>query len=135
MGLDLGDQRIGVAVCDAARRVATPVTTIQRVGDRSVEHDHIADVVAEHDAVLVVVGLPLSLSGEVGPAARKVLTEVKRLRKRLGIEVVTHDERLSTVHAEGSLRHQGVKGAKRRAVVDQVAASVILQGWLDTNLT
>lgn len=131
LGLDLGDQRIGVAVCDAARRVATPLTTIRRVGDRTVEHGDIAAAVEEHDAVVVVVGLPLSLSGDVGPAARKVLSEVKGLRKRLGIEVVTHDERLSTVRAEDSLRQQGVTGPRRRAVVDQVAASVILQSWLD----
>jgi putative Holliday junction resolvase len=81
----------------------------------------------------VVVGLPLSLSGEVGPAARKVLTEVKSLRKRLAIEVVTHDERLSTVSAQESLRRQGRKGSKGRAVVDQLAAAVILQSWIDAN--
>ena len=82
---------------------------------------------------MVVVGLPLSLSGEVGPAARKVLAEVKSLRKRLAVEVVTHDERLSTVDAQGSLRHQGLKGPKGRAVIDQVAAAVILQSWIDSN--
>lgn len=81
--------------------------------------------------MVVVVGLPLSLSGDVGPAARRVLSEVKGLRKRLAVEVVTHDERLSTVDAEASLRAQGVNTRKGRSVVDQLAASVILQSWID----
>lgn len=134
MALDLGDRRIGVAICDDNRLVATPLDTIHRVGDRVIEHGHIRDLVDEHEAVVVVVGLPLSLSGEVGPAARKVLSEVKGLRKRLGVEVVTHDERLSTVDAEASLRTQGVNTRKGRKVVDQLAAAVILQRWIDATL-
>lgn len=72
------------------------------------------------------------MNGDVGPAARRVLSEAKGLRKRIGVEVVTHDERLSTVDAESSLRAQGVNSRKGRAVVDKVAASVILQGWIDS---
>ncbi|MCP3987640.1 MAG: Holliday junction resolvase RuvX [Actinomycetia bacterium] len=132
LGIDLGDKRIGIAICDADRLVATPLETINRVGNRPLEHDRIAELVADHEVTVVVVGLPLSLSGEVGPAARKVLSEVKGLRKRLAAEIVTHDERLSTVDAQGSLRRQGLKGQKGRAVIDQVAASVILQSWIDS---
>ncbi len=132
LGIDLGDRRIGVAICDSDRLVATPLETISRVGNRPVEHDRIVELATEHEVSVVVVGLPLSLSGEVGPAARKVLSEVKGLRKRLAAEVVTHDERLSTVDAQGSLRQQGLKGQKGRAVIDQVAASVILQSWIDS---
>ena len=128
----MGQKRIGVAICDAGRTVATPLETIKRVGDRGVEHGRIQQLVTDNAIVAVVVGLPLSLNGDIGPAAKQVLSEVKGLRKRLPVEVVTHDERLSTVHAEGSLRDQGVKGAKRRAVVDQVAAAVILQAWLES---
>jgi putative Holliday junction resolvase len=121
-----------VAVCDAARTVATPLTTLARMGDRRREHEAIAALAAEHDATLVVVGLPLSLSGEQGPAARAVRSEVAGLRRRLpGIQVAVHDERLSTVTAQRSLRAGGVDGRRGRAVVDQLAAAVILQSYLD----
>jgi putative Holliday junction resolvase len=78
-----------------------------------------------------VVGLPLSLDGSVGPAARGVLDETDELRACLGVRVVTWDERLSTVEAQQRLRAAGVKGRRSRGVVDQVAATVILQSWLD----
>ena len=133
IGLDLGSKRIGVAICDDGRTVATPLATVERVGDRAVEHARIAELVAEHGAALVVVGLPLSLDGSVGPAARSVLREAKALRRRLGVVVETHDERLTTVSAEASLRAGGVGGRGARRVVDQVAASVILQAWIDAS--
>lgn len=131
LGLDLGTRRIGVAVCDAARTVATPLETIDRVGDRRREHDEIERLIDEHGIAVLVVGLPLSLDGGVGPTAKAILSEVKALRKRLPIEVVTHDERLSTVTAESSLRAQGVGSRRGRSVVDQLAAAVILQAWID----
>lgn len=113
--------------------MATPLETIKRVGDRVIEHGHVERLIDEHRVVVVVVGLPLSLTGDVGPAARRVLSEVKGMRKRLPVEVVTQDERLSTVDAEASLRAQGVTARKGRGVVDQVAASVILQAWIDAS--
>ncbi|MDH3682314.1 MAG: Holliday junction resolvase RuvX [Acidimicrobiia bacterium] len=131
LGLDLGTRRIGVAICDQERSVATPLETIERVGDRRLEHERVSALVDEHDVAVVVVGLPLSLSGGVGPTARAVLSEVKGLRKRIAAEVVTHDERMTTVSAEASLRAQGVSSRRGRAVVDQVAAAVILQSWID----
>ncbi len=132
MALDLGERRIGVAICDDGQTVATPLGTVDRVGDRTLEHDDIAELVETHGIAVVVVGLPLLLNGDVGPMAKKVLTETKTLRRRLGVEVVTHDERLSTVAAEGSLRAQGIDARAGRAVVDQVAAAVILQSWIDS---
>lgn len=120
-----------MAICDDGRTVATPLETVQRVGDRSVEHGAIGDLVREHGATVVVVGLPIALDGSVGPAARKVLSEAKGLRRRLDVPVVTHDERLSTVEGARSLREQGVKGRDGRQVIDQLAASVILQSWID----
>lgn len=82
-----------------------------------------------------MVGLPLSLDGEVGPAAAAVLSEVKSLRRTLGgsrsVPVETQDERLTTVTAEDYLAERGIRGRKRREVVDQVAAAVILQTWID----
>lgn len=134
LALDLGDRRVGVAVCDEARMVATPYDTIDRVGDRRREHEQIEALIDETDATAVVVGLPLSLNGDLGPAARKVLSEVKALRRRFvsrRIPVITHDERHTTTTAADSLQRQGVRGRDRREMIDQVAASVILQDWID----
>lgn len=90
-------------------------------------------MIDEYGVSLLVVGLPLSLDGTIGSAGKTILSEVKSLRKRLGVEVVTHDERFTTVTAEGSLRAQGVDSRKGRSVVDQLAAAVILQSWLDAD--
>ncbi len=90
-----------------------------------------AELTVDNDVTVVVVGLPLSLDGTVGPAARAVLQEVKALRKRVAVAVVTHDERLSTVTATSSLQAHGVDARRGRSVVDQVAAAIILQSWLD----
>ena len=121
-----------MAVCDDRRSVATPLTTVRRVGDRRAEHEAIAALATEHGVTTVVVGLPLSLDGSDGPAARLVRSELKGLRRRLpGIEIVTHDERLSTVTANAALRRGGVDSRRGRDLVDQLAAAVILQSWID----
>jgi putative Holliday junction resolvase len=131
VGLDLGTRRIGVALSNSAGTVATPYDVLTRSDDRVDDHGRIAAIVDEAGAGVVVVGLPLSLDGSVGPAARDVLDEVDELRARLPVAVMTWDERLSTVEAQRRLRTAGVKGRKGRRVVDQVAATVILQSWLD----
>jgi putative holliday junction resolvase len=132
IGLDIGTRRIGVAVSDSAGTVATPYEVVTRSGDRAVDHRRIVELVAEVEADVVVVGLPLSLDGSIGPAARSILDEADELRAHLPVvSLVTWDERLSTVEAERSLRAGGVGGRKGRQVVDQVAATVILQSWLD----
>jgi putative Holliday junction resolvase len=131
LGLDLGARRIGVAVSDGAGKLATPYEVVGRSADRRSDHERIAALVDETGAAVVVVGLPLSLDGSVGPAADAILAETGELRARLPVEVVTWDERLSTAEAERSLRAMGVRGRKGRRVVDQVAATVILQSWLD----
>lgn len=131
VGLDFGARRIGVAVSDSARTVATPFETIKRVGDRTVEHGRIADIVDETEATAVVVGLPLSLDGSEGAAVRLVRSEIRGLAKRLPIPIETYDERFTTVTADRSLRVTGTRKQARRDVIDQVAAAVLLQGWLD----
>ncbi|MGH9287822.1 MAG: Holliday junction resolvase RuvX [Acidimicrobiales bacterium] len=131
LGLDLGSRRIGVALSDSAGMVATPYDVLTRVGDRMRDHGRIAELVDEAGAEVVVVGLPLSLDGSIGPAARSVLDETDELRARLLVGVITWDERLSTIEAKQRLRAAGVKDRKGRRVVDQVAATVILQSWLD----
>lgn len=131
VGIDFGSKRIGIAVSDSGRMVATPFETIKRVGDRTVEHGRIAEIIAEIDATVVVVGLPLSLDGSDGHAVKLVRSEVRGLAKRLSIPVEEYDERFTTVTAEQSLREMGTRRQAKRDVIDQVAAAVLLQGWLD----
>ena len=131
VALDIGTRRIGVALSDSAGTVATPYEVVTRSGDRSRDHRRIAALVEEAGAGIVVVGLPLSLDGSTGPAAQAILAEVDELRAALPVNVVTWDERLSTVEAERSLRAMRVRKGRHRQVVDQVAATVILQSWLD----
>lgn len=130
IGIDVGDARIGVAQSDPSGLIATPVETVRRgPGDLQ----RIAAITAEADAVEVVVGLPRSLSGGEGPAAARVREFAARVAGAVApVPVRLCDERLSTVSAEAVLRDQGRKGKKRRAVVDQAAAVVILQNALDT---
>ena len=132
LGVDLGSRRIGVAVCDDNRRVATPVTTLRRGENRAEDHKHLAALAADYGAREIVVGLPLTMSGTAGPAADAVLVEVEEMRAVVAVPVHTHDERLSTVSARGALRDAGRRGRRQRDVVDQVAAAVILQSWLDS---
>jgi putative holliday junction resolvase len=133
IALDIGDARIGVASSDPRGILATPVETIRRgPGDL----DRIAALAAEYDAVEIVVGLPRSLSGGEGPAAVKIRETAELVRQKVqeehsGPAVRLVDERFTTVTAERMLRERGKKGSKRRAVVDQAAAVVILQHALD----
>jgi putative Holliday junction resolvase len=133
LALDIGDVRIGVASSDPDGILATPVATIQR-GPGDLER--IAALAAELAAVEIVVGLPRSLSGGEGPAAVKIRETAERVRAKVqegnsGTAVRLVDERFTTVTAERMLRERGKKGSKRRAVVDQAAAVVILQHALD----
>jgi putative Holliday junction resolvase len=135
LGLDLGERRIGVALSDAGRVLASPLTVLERRGrDRAADHRAVVDLAREHEADTVVVGLPLSLDGTIGRAAQQVLAEVEQLRavaEPAGIAVDVHDERLTTVSAEQALIEARMRREARRRLVDKVAAAVMLQGWLD----
>ncbi len=133
LGVDLGAARIGLALSDATRTLASPLEVLARSGDPARDTRTIIDRANEMEADLVIVGLPLGLDGSIGTAARSALDEVDRLRSVAGDSpaVETHDERLTTVTAEQILREQGIKGQDRRRVVDKVAAAVMLQSWLD----
>lgn len=130
LGIDPGDARIGVARSDPSGFLATPVETVRRgKGDLA----RIAKILAEEEAVEVVMGLPRSLSGGEGPAAVKVRDFAAALARRVApVPVRLVDERMTTVSAEAMLRDRGRSGAKRRAVVDQAAAVLILQHALDS---
>jgi putative Holliday junction resolvase len=131
LGLDLGERRIGVALSDSAGTMATPYEVVTRSGSPARDHDRLAELVDETGAEIVVAGLPLSLDGSRGPAAERIESELADLRQRLPVPVETWDERLSTVEAERRLRSAGMGGRRRRHVVDQLAATVVLQSWLD----
>jgi putative pre-16S rRNA nuclease len=138
LGVDLGARRIGLAATDPGWILASPHATIERADDPAVDHRAIVGAATELGADRIVVGLPRSLSGAEGPAARAVLAEVSAigdLARPLGIEVETYDERFTTMIAQQGLRAANVRrGARRRAQreqVDAAAAAVILQSWLD----
>jgi putative Holliday junction resolvase len=132
--VDLGSRRIGIAFSDRGRTLASPWGTIERTGDLEADRHAVVDAVREVEASLVVVGLPLSLSGQAGPAAQAALGEAAALRdllEPLGVAVETVDERFTTVEAERALAAAGRRGKAARRVVDSAAAMVLLQAWLD----
>lgn len=129
LGVDPGDARIGVASSDPSGYLATPVETVSRGDDDLARLRHL---VVEFEAIRVYVGLPRSLSGKEGPAAARVRIFAQELADLIApVPVHLQDERLTTVSAEAMLRERGRKGQKRRAVVDQAAAVLILQSALD----
>ncbi len=128
MGLDVGERRIGVALSDASGFLATPLTTI---GARDRPLERIAKLAGEHGVVALVVGLPLTLRGEVGPQAQIVQKFAAALEEAVGLPVHLFDERLTSAAADQMLREMGVKPEKRKLQIDQVAAAIILQDYLD----
>jgi putative Holliday junction resolvase len=133
LGIDVGAVRVGVAICDPGGVLATPLVTVPRDVEGGSDVRTIAGLVAEHEAVGVVVGLPRTLAGRDGPAAEAARAFADALTGALDVPVELSDERLTTVVATRQLRERGVKGRKQRAVVDQAAAVAILQGWLDAH--
>jgi putative Holliday junction resolvase len=130
LGLDLGQARIGVSISDPDRRLAVPFGTIH-VGQPPGELKAIAAIVEEEDVTVVVMGLPLSMSGERGPAAVMADGFADTLRQVLRVPVEFQDERLTTAEAQRSLKAAGADSRSARAAVDRTAATVILQAWLD----
>ncbi len=135
MGVDLGTRRIGVAVSNRSATMAFPWGTLQRSGDPAADRRRLAAVVTELEGTTVVIGLPLSLDGSVGPAARAAQAEARDLEHELagrGVVVEVFDERLTTVSALAALASGGTRGTKARRKVDGAAATVLLQAWLDS---
>jgi putative Holliday junction resolvase len=137
LGVDVGKVRVGVALSDPDGILASPLVTVPR--DMGAAADSVpADIaelvrlVTEHEAVQVVVGLPVRLDGSEGAAAIDIRAYAERLARAVGhVPVVLADERMSTVVASRRLAERGVRGKRQRAVVDQAAAVEILQSWLD----
>ena len=131
LGIDLGSKRIGIASSDTTRTLASPVTVIERRGSRSADHRAIAELIAEYEPDVIVVGLPLSLNGAESHAAALVRSEIAEMEHVFTVPIVVHDERFSTATAHASMRERKMNAQARRKVVDKVAAAVFLQSWLD----
>jgi putative Holliday junction resolvase len=132
MALDVGGRRIGVALSDSTRILASPLTTL-RAQPRERVLAEIAALVRSYEVTDVVVGLPLTLSGEIGPQAQLVQKFAEALQQTLDVPVHQFDERLTTVAAERMMLDLGLKPEQRKARIDEVAASIILQDFLDAN--
>jgi putative Holliday junction resolvase len=130
LGLDVGDVRIGVAISDELGFAAHPLCTITRK-NRKTDLAVICDLINTHQVDAVVIGLPLMLSGEIGIQAEKVQKFANRLKQEARIPIHLWDERLTTVEAEDILRDAGKPRNKRRQVIDQVAAVLILDEYLN----
>ncbi|GBG08679.1 Holliday junction resolvase RuvX [Paenibacillus sp. MY03] len=131
MGLDYGDRNIGVAVSDAFRWTAQGLTVVERRRDGG-ELDVLAGLAKEHEVSEVVVGLPKNMNGSVGPRGEISIAFAEQLGQKLGIPVHLWDERLTTVAAERTLLEADVSRRKRKQVIDKMAATLILQNFLDS---
>lgn len=129
LGLDIGERRVGVAVSDPAGRVATPLKVLP--APLSGDVAPLKRLIEDYEIETVVVGLPLSLDGSEGPQAAAVRVEIERLSRALSLTWIFHDERLSSVAAERLMAEAGADSRQRRGSVDMVAASIMLQSFLD----
>jgi len=132
MAIDWGERRIGVALSDESRIIASPHSVITRGGSLDRDLTEIARIATENEVELIIFGLPMRLDGSMGPAAKGVLEVVEKLRQKVSMPVDTWDERLSTVAAERALIEGDVSRKKRKKVIDQVAAALFLQAFLDS---
>jgi putative Holliday junction resolvase len=133
LGVDVGSVRVGVAKSDASGQLASPLITLRRQVRTDGDIDELAELVRTHEAVGVVVGLPRTLADREGVAAVLARDYASRLQARISpTRIVFVDERLTTVTAGRTLTRGGIRGRAQRAVIDQVAAVLILQQWLDS---
>ena len=131
LGLDLGDKTIGVAVSDALGYTAQGLKVIRR---QNLANDlkELNKIIADYQIGKIVVGLPRNMDGSIGPQAKKVYRFIELLREEFGLPIISLDERLTTKAAEAILLEGDLRRAKRKRVIDKIAASMILQGYLDS---
>ncbi len=130
MGLDVGEKRIGVAVSDPLGYTAQGVSTIKRENA-----EELKKIVSDYNIAKIVVGLPKNMNGSIGEQGKKVLDFIEELKKKINLPILTWDERLTTKEAEGVLLRADLSRAKRKKVIDKLAAVLILQGYLDRQRT
>ncbi|GIV98420.1 MAG: putative pre-16S rRNA nuclease [Herpetosiphonaceae bacterium] len=131
MALDVGGRRIGVAISDELRIIASPLTTIP-AEPRPAALEQIVRLVEQHEVSQVVVGLPLTMRGEVGPQAQQITAFARALGKRLSVPIVFFDERFSSAEAERRMLEAGLRRERRKQRIDEIAAVVILQDYLES---
>ena len=134
MGIDYGSRRIGVAISDPSSTMALPLATIEVKTDQS-HIDAIRKLADDYRVERVVVGLPYNMDGTLSESGTKIMEWARTLQEILQRPVILWDERLTTFEAHGVLDNLKIKGSKRRAKVDQVAASLILKEYLDSLIT
>ncbi|MBI4777771.1 Holliday junction resolvase RuvX [Candidatus Desantisbacteria bacterium] len=142
MGLDIGDKYIGIAISDPLGMFAQPLKVITRSGDEAVMED-LKKIITSSEVSRIVFGLPKNMNGSIGPQAEKVLDFIERLKQAVAftpnlsyegnaVEFVSWDERLSSRAAENAMLEAGLSRNKRKQLVDKIAATIILQGYLDS---
>lgn len=131
LGIDHGDARIGLAVSDPSGIVATPLAVHERRKRRKQDLTILAQIAQDKECVAFVIGIPLDENGLAGKKAREVQQFAQALREASGMDVHEMDERFTTVRAHDALSTMAVPHARRRDLVDKVAAAIILQDWLD----
>ncbi|MCE2852762.1 MAG: Holliday junction resolvase RuvX [Roseiflexaceae bacterium] len=130
LALDVGERRIGVAICDPSWLLASPYTTLQATPE-AVFYKKLQHIVAVEDIVQLVVGLPVSLNGHEGPQAQRIRHFIDALMVHIHIPIATCDERYTSAAAERLMIEAGMRPEQRKARIDEVAASIILQDWID----
>jgi putative Holliday junction resolvase len=131
LGVDLGSKRIGLAVSDFSGTIASPHSVLLRNTSRRKDYEAIRRIVIDEEVEIVIIGLPLTMAGQMGPAAQGVVDEVRQLSSVVDVPVELVDERLTTVAADRILREGDLSATERRRHVDKIAAAVLLQSWLD----
>jgi putative Holliday junction resolvase len=132
LGIDLGDARVGVAVSDDLGMLAHPLETISTQSTNVVKR--VLALAGERTVETIIVGMPRNMNGSHGPAADKAKAFIEELRRETTLPIVAWDERLSTVSAQRALQEAGRNTRKQKSVIDQVAAQIILQSWLDSQV-
>ncbi|NLX63091.1 MAG: Holliday junction resolvase RuvX [Tissierellia bacterium] len=130
MGLDVGDKTIGVAISDPLLITAQSLQTIKRENYKK-DIDTLIDIINKYNIKKIVVGIPKNMNNTIGPQGEKVLNFVEKLKNKVNLDIVLEDERLTTVQAEKLLIKSDVKRKNRKKIIDKVAATYILQSYLD----
>ncbi|MBI4343776.1 MAG: Holliday junction resolvase RuvX [Candidatus Omnitrophica bacterium] len=130
LGVDLGTKRIGIALSDALGLTAQPLAVLPCRGQEA-DATAVQALVAAHQVSVVVIGLPLALDGRRGPPAQRAEAFARRVQAQVAVPVKLVDERFTTAQGQRALLETGVRRAKRKQVIDQVAAQLILQQYLD----
>ena len=130
MAVDLGKARTGIAICDESEMLASPVTVIHEHNEERLL-EKISQIISEHHTKLLVVGLPRNMDGSEGESAQRCRSFAEKLQNETQLPVTLRDERGTTITAHGYLNSTDTRGKKRKAVVDAVAATIILQDYLD----